>query len=224
MVRRKSRKRKRSRKMVRRRKRPRRIPVLLGKYHVCRHKLVVANQMLIEPVSGLAITQTIRANSAAIPVVGDTVQPNGFAEMSALFRKSTVIGSKMTLTCLPSGGHARAFYITKELVNRFGQPGFGLSQILGQRYTRYSVFSPSEGLGWRPRVTQKCSIKKFLNLKDIKDNDQVSAQGNELPEREIFYNYCCSATHQPQGVQTTDIIAQISYTVLYADPISPAFT
>ncbi len=226
MARRRYRKRKRSRKMIRRRKRPRRIPVLLGKHHVCQHKLVVANQMLVDAVAGLVITQTIRANSAALPVVGSTQQPNGFAEMNSLFRKHTVIGSKATLTALPSDGqHSRAFYMTKELTNRFAQPAFGLNQILASRYTRYCVYSPSDGTGWKPRVTQKCSVKKFLNLKDIRDNDQVSGEFSDgLPERIIYYNYAASPTHQPQALQVCDVIMQVTYSVLYSDPITPSFT
>ena len=216
---------KRKRRMVRkRRRRSRRIPVLLGKSHVCSHKLVVANQLLVDSVAGLSITQTIRANSAAIPVVGSGVQPNGFAQMSAMFNKSTVLGCKMTLTVLPSTGqHSRAIYIEKTLVNRFGTPSFVLNEILARRYTRYCVISSGPGTGWKPRVTQTCSPKKFLGLKDIRDNDEVSALGDSLPEKEIFFNYAMAPTHSTE-MQTIDVIAQVSYVVLYTDPITPPFT
>ncbi len=226
MARRRRYRRKRRMGRRRRKRRPRRIPVLLGKHHVCRHKLVVANQMLVDAVAGLVITQTIRANSAALPIVGSTQQPNGFAEMNSLFRKHTVLGSKATLTALPSDGqHSRAFYLTKELVNRFAQPAFGLNQILASRYTKYCVYGPGDGQGWKPRVTQKCSVKKFLNLKDIRDNDQVSGEFSDgIPQEIIYYNYAASPTHQPQALQVCDIIMQVSYTVLYSDPITPAFT
>ncbi len=211
--------------MVRKRmRRKRHIPILLGKSHACSHKLVVATQLQVDSVAGLSITQTIRANSASNPVVGSSAQPNGFAQMSQLFAKNTVIGSKITLTALPSDGqHARAFYIATELVNRFGAPSFNLNEILAQRFVRYCVYSPGAGTGWKPRITTKLSPKKYLGLKDIKDNDQVQAFGDGLPDQQIFFNIGMSPTHT-QPLATCDAIIQVSYTVLYTDPITPAFT
>lgn len=216
---------KRRRRMVRkRRRRKRRIPVLLGKTHVCSHKLVVATQLAVDTIGGLSITQTIRANSAANPVVGGTAQPNGFSQMNALFDKNTVIGSKITLTALPSQNqHARAFYIATELVNRFGQPSFQLNEVLAQRFVRYCVYSPGDGNGWKPRITTKLSPKKYLGLKDLKDNDQVTAVGEGIPEQVIFWNVAMAPTHAV-SLQTCDAIIQVEYTVLYTNPITPAFT
>jgi len=98
-----------------------------------------------------------------------------------------------------------------------------LNEILARRYTRYCVISSGPGTGWKPRVTQTCSPKKFLGLKDIRDNDEVSALGDSLPEKEIFFNYAMAPTHSTE-MQTIDVIAQVSYVVLYTDPITPPFT
>ena len=218
--RRKRRPRKRRRRMARRR----RIPILLGRSHACQHRFVHATQLLVDSVAGLSITQTIRLNSASTPLVGSTRQPQGFAQMSQLFAKNTVIGCKMTMTALPSlGQHARAFYISKELVNRFGSPSFELNDILSQRFIRYSVYGPGAGTGWKPRVHMTCSPKKFLGLKDIRDNSEVQAFGDGLPERQIFANFCQAPTHGTP-LETCDIIVTCMYTVLYTDPISPANT
>lgn len=215
---------KRKRRMVRKRLRRKRIPVLLGKSHVCSHKLVVATQLSVDTIGGLSITQTIRANSAANPVVGGTAQPNGFAQMNALFDKNTVIGSKCTLTALPSDGqHARAFYIATELVNRFGAPSFQLNEVLAQRFVRYCVYSPGSGNGWKPRVSVKLSPKKYLGLKDIRDNDQVTAIGEGIPQQVVFWNIAMAPTHAT-SLQTCDAIIQCEFIVLYNNPITPAFS
>ena len=218
------RRRRRSYSMRRRKRRPRRIPVLLGKSHVCAHKYADATQLLVDTVAGISVVKTYRANAISQPQPAVPDQPSGFAQMSALFNKHTVIGSKITLTCLPSQNqHARAFYIATELVNRQGQASFDLDQILAQRFVRYAVYSPGDGGGWKPRITSKLSPKKYLGLKDLKDNDQVSALGEGLPEQRVFWNVAMGPTHGTP-LQTCDVIIQISYSVLWSDPITPAFT
>ncbi len=218
------RRRRRSYSMRRRKRRPRRIPVLMGKQHVCSHKYSDATQLLVDSVAGLSIVKSYRANSASSPNVDTSQQPNGFAQMSQLFAKNTVIGSKITLTCLPSAGqHARAFYVATELISRLGQPSFNLDEILAQRFVRYCVYSPGDGAGWKPRVTTKFSPKKYFGVKDIKDNDQLQAFGDGLPAQQAFFNVAMGPTHS-QALTTCDVIVQISYTVLYTDPITPAFT
>ncbi len=186
----------------------------MGKQHVCSHKYVDATQLVVDGVGGLSVVKAYRANSASNPKVDSSDQPNGFAQMSQLFAKNTVIGGKITLTALPSAGqHARAFYIATELVNRFGQPSFDLDQILAQRFVRYCVYSPGDGAGWKPRITSKFSPKRYLGLKDIKDNDQVQAFGDGLPQQQVFWNVAMGPTHT-QALATCDAIIQISYTVL----------
>jgi len=212
------------RKRPRRRRKRRKIPVLMGNQRVCAHKFVDATQILVDSVGGISVVKTYRANCLAQPNPTSPDQPNGFNQMVQLFNKHTVIGSKMTLTCLPSGGqHARAFYVATELVNRLSQASFDLDQILGQRFVRYSVYSPGEGAGWRPRITTKFSPKKYLGLKDLRDNDQISALGQELPTQRVFWNLSQAPTHS-QALQTCDVIVQITYSVLWTDPITPAFT
>ncbi len=223
MARRYRRKRKMRRK-PRRRRRKRRIPVLLGSSRAVQHKFVDATQILVDNVGGISVVKTYRANCMAQPNPTSPDQPNGFNQMIQLYNKHTVIGSKITLTCLPSGGqHARAFYVATELVNRLAQASFDLDQILGQRFVRYAVYSPGEGAGWRPRITSKCSIKKYLGVKDLRDNDQISATGQELPESRIFWNLSQAPTHS-NPLQTCDVIVQITYLTLWEQPITPAFT
>ncbi len=217
-------KRKPRRRKRRRMSRRRRIPVLMGNQHVCSHKYSDATQLLVDSVAGLSIVKSYRANSASSPNVDTSQQPNGFAQMSQLFAKNTVIGSKITLTCLPSAGqHARAFYVATELISRLGQPSFNLDEILAQRFVRYCVYSPGDGAGWRPRITTKFSPKKYFGVKDIKDNDQLQAFGDGLPPQQAFFNVAMGPTHS-QPLTTCDAIVQISYTVLWTDPITPAFT
>ncbi len=221
MARRYRRKRTMRRKMRRRRRRPRRIRTLLGKTAVCSHKLVVPTQLQVDTVGGLSIIQTLRANSAANPVVGSSVQPLGFAQMNALFDKNTVLGSKLTLTCLPSQNqHARAFYATLELANRFGSPSFNLAEVLSRRFARYCVYSPGDGGGWKPRVTSKCSVKKFFGVKDLRDNNELSAIGEGLPTQVVHWNIGMAPSHAT-SLQTCDAIIQVSYAVLYTQPITP---
>lgn len=218
------RRRRRSYSMRRRKRRPRRIPVLMGNQHVCSHKFVDATQLIVDSVGGISVVKCYRANALAQPLPANPSQPNGFQQMVQLFNKHTVIGSKITMTCLPSlGQHSRAFYIATELVNRTGQASFNLDEILAQRFVRYCVYSPGEGSGWKPRITAKLSPKKYLGLKDIKDNDQVSALGEGLPVQQVFWNVAMGPTHGTP-LQTCDVIIQISYSVLWTDPITPAFT
>ncbi len=223
MARRYRRKRKMRRKS-RRRRRSRKIPVLMGNQRVCAHKFVDATQILVDSVGGISVVKTYRANCLAQPNPASPDQPNGFQQMVQLFNKHTIIGAKLTLTCLPSGGaHARAFYVATELVNRLGQASFDLDQILGQRFVRYCVYSPGNGTGWRPRISTNFSPKKYLGLKDLKDNDQISALGEELPVQRVFWNISQAPTHS-NPLTTVDVIVQISYSVLWTDPITPAFT
>ncbi len=217
-------KRKPRRRKRRRMFRRRRIPVLMGNQHVCSHKYSDATQLLVDSVAGLSIVKSYRANSASSPNVDSSAQPSGFAQMSQLFAKNTVIGSQITLTCLPSAGqHARAFYIATELISRLGQPSFNLDEILAQRFVRHCVYSPGDGAGWRPRITSKFSPKKYFGVKDLKDNDQLQAFGDGLPPQQGFWNVAMAPTHSTV-LQTCDVIVQIKYVVLYTDPISPALT
>ncbi len=224
MARRYRRKRRMRRKPRRRYRRKRRIPTLLGNQKAVQHKFVDATQLLVDSVGGISVVKTYRANCMAQPNPASPDQPNGFNQMIQLFNKHTVIGSKLTLTCLPSQNqHARAFYIATELQNRLGQASFDLDQILGQRFVRYTVYSPGDGGGWRPRITARFSPKKYLGLKDLKDNDQISATGQELPESRVFFNCGMGPTHS-QALQTCDVIVQITYLCLWESPITPAFT
>ncbi len=223
MARRYRRKRKMRRK-PRRRRRRRIIPVLLGNQRATQHKFVDATQLLVDSVGGISVVKTYRANCMAQPNPASPDQPNGFQQMSQLFNKHTVIGSKIVLTCLPSQNqHARAFYVATELVNRLAQASFDLDQILGQRFVKYTVYSPGDGGGWRPKITSKFSPKRYLGLKDLKDNDQISALGQELPEQRVFWNLGMGPTHA-QALQTCDVIVQITYFCLWTDPLTPAFS
>ncbi len=98
------RRRRRSTSMRRRKRRPRRIPVLMGNQHVCSHKFVDATQLIVDSVGGISVVKTYRANALAQPLPANPSQPNGFQQMVQLFNKHTVIGSKITMTCLPSLG------------------------------------------------------------------------------------------------------------------------
>ena len=217
---RKRRPRKRRRRMARRR----RIPVLLGNQKLVSHKFTDATQLLVDSVAGLSIVKTYRANCISQPNPSTPDQVNGFAEMSALFQNSCVVGSRITLTCLPSQNqHARAFYIATELINRLGQPSFDLDQILAQRFVRSTVYSPGDGGGWRPKITAKFSPRKYFGLRDLRDNDQISAIGEAIPELEAYFNVSQSPTHST-ALQTCDIIVQIQYAVLWTHPRTPAFT
>ncbi len=225
MAKRRYKRKRRGRKRPRRMKR-RRVPrVLLGKSRLVAHKLVVATQLQVDTVAGLPVTITFRANSAANPMIGSTVQPNGFHELNSLFQDHTVVGCRITMTALPSAGqHARAFYVATELTDRFGSPSMPLNQVLAQRFCRYSVYSPGDGAGWKPRVTSTLSPKKFLDLKDYRDNQEVTGTGDSGNPTKLIYFNCNMAPTHTTPLQTCDVIFQLSYTILWNSPITPIFT
>lgn len=184
----------------------------------------IASQQLSLTVGGAGLMSMvpIQANSVLDPFLSNgTGRPLGFDEWSSLYRTAYVLGCKVKTTWWNNTATA--------LVVGVSFPGkqAGTTSLADYEYYRETprthsrIFSPDVDHGV---VTNKCSTKKVLDLKNITDNDtvRVNLQTPSEPTENHYAHVWMQAMDHASTPTSVPVIIDVEYIVLLTNPVIPA--
>lgn len=214
----------------RRRKRKRRYRIsnapLFGKSKRVKFRFCESGQLIPSAVDNTRYAvQTWRMNAVNDPSLQNPgAQPEGFALLRGLFHKSFVIGSKLTVNFLPGQPtHSVILYAEKSSTSLSTLPSPNLNQLLDNRYVNWTMYGSGRGNASRPIVRCKFSTKKWFNVKDVTDNDDLSSRNNSIspPFRLGYFNVGASPTHTIAGpVSPIDFVIVLDFVVQMNEPVN----
>ncbi len=224
------RKRRPRRRRVKRRRRFRisRAP-LFGKTKRVRLRFAESGQFVPDPLnpnSYLVKTYYMNGvNSPSLNVIGST--PEGWANISPLFKKVYVLGSKLTANFLPANNaHSCIFYCDKSTVSLNGLLSPPLSQVLDNRYVSWNLYGSGRGNASKAIVRMKNSTKSWFTVKDVLDDDNLSSDTQisgppSIPERTAYYNVGIAPTHGGSiTLPPIDYLVVIDYICQFVEPVN----
>ena len=227
-----SRSRRKPRRRVRRRRRrrrrsPRISRALFGKSKLVRFKYAYPGQLGVASTAGPYHTHVFRANSLFDPLhfAGTNVtgyQPRGFDQITPLFERYAVLGSRCSITFMPrSGSHSGVVFYLKTTLDPSYSTLLNVTDALESRMVstcRYSEGQGSRGL----TISRNFSAKKFFDVQSVRDNNQLSALCTQDPAEPAYFKFSAAATHASMSnLEACDYILQISYIALFTNPINP---
>jgi len=220
----------------RRRRFMRRRPVisrgpLFGKYKVVKLRFSQAGQLLATntgPSDGDKwIVRSFMANGAGTPSLSNPgAQPEGFGLLAPLFQRVYTLGSKITFTVLPPDpAHSGICYLEKSTQNLDGTLSPDIQEVLANKYCRYGFYGNGPGNSSKIQKSYSFSTKRWFNVKDVKDNDDlgqdINISGTPLapPERTAYFNCGWANTH-PTSAQTgsRDYVVVVDFICLFVGP------
>lgn len=230
-----SRSRRKPRRRHRRRRRRRgrsskyRIPKsLFGMSKLVRFKYAFPGQLGVASDAGPYHTHIFRANSLYDPLrfaggsAGGGAQPRGFDQISPLYERYAVLGSRCRITFMPhSGSHSGVVFYLQTTLDPSFTSLLTVTDALESRLVSTARYA--EGQGARgTTVTRNFSTKKFFNVQSVRDNNQLSAMTDANPAETAFFKFSAAVTHATMtNVEACDYILQISYIALFTNPINP---
>jgi len=175
------------------------------------------------------LVSSYHANAAGQPSTSDpSLRPAGWDLIAPLFQVATTFGSKISVTWLPSSSpnqHSMIPYIDKSTADIGGTLSPDLQQILNNKFVTYGLYANGPGNSSVIKRNMKFSTKKWFNLADVKDVDEIAQplppSGGIviLPQRKAFLNVGCSTTHTiSTALSRVDFVVVIDYLVLFSSP------
>ena len=223
---RKRRRRRRGRKVVRYR-RPQ--ASLFGQSRLVRLKYAYFGQLGVASDAGPFDTHVFAANSLHDPLVfaGTGIvgaQPRGYDQITPLFDKYAVLGSRVKVTFMPhTGQHSGlVFYLSTTLSDNFGTAGL-LTGVDALESRTVSTCRYADGQGARGlTLTRNFSAKKFFHVQSVKDNQSLQADVGYNPTQPAYFRFSAAATHSSMtNMEACDYVLEISYVALFTDPVLP---
>ncbi len=223
------RRRRRSRRRVsRRRFRISRAP-LFGKTKRVRLRYAESGQFLPDPAT--TNTYLVKSfymngvNSPSLNMIGAT--PEGWANISPLFKKVYVLGSKITANFLPANNaHSSVFYCDKSTVSLNNLSSPPLPQILDNRYVSWNLYGSGRGNASKAIVSMKNSTKSWFTVSDVLDDDNLASDTQttgppSIPERVGYYNLGIAPTHGGTiTLPPIDYLVVIDYICQFVEPVN----
>ena len=159
-----------------------------------------------------AAAHLFRANSVNDPdYTGVGHQALGYDEMTPLYTHSTVLGSKITCNYVSNGTDNM---MVGCYLNNDTSPVTTYDTIAEQGKGVYKLMTPAAGSS---KIVQKFSAKKFFGVKDVSDNEKLSAGVGSNPAEEAFYIVWAqshSSSYNPASFFAT---VTIEYLVLWTE-------
>ena len=213
-----------------RRRRRRRIPKsLFGNSRAVVLKYADAGQFTQNAGPG-SVNWTVKSFSAVNPKFPDfgnpSLHPSGWLQLRPLYERALVIGSKCTLTTLAGQNtHPSIQYIDLQIDNFDGNNSQLVRRVLNNRNVRYGWTCQARGGQSRAKISMTFSPKKFFHKEDLKDNSELSCNTSAAlpgPSQECWYNIGMSTTHiTANALNPVDYVVELSYMVLFSNPINP---
>lgn len=202
---------------------------LFGKYKVAKLRFCQSGLLNVTDTGGFDqwVVRSFRANSAGNPSISDPgILPEGWGLLAPLFQNAYTLGSKITVQWLPNTvSSAGVPWVEKSTVNLDGQLSPALDEVLANKYVRYGLYGAGDGMSAITKKTYSFSTKRWFNVKDVKDNEdlsQVIVPDQILPipaEREAFWNVGWASTFPTTaGTNPMPYFVIIDYIVLFCGP------
>lgn len=184
-----------------------------------KHKATLSfvSHEVLNPGVGAITTLAFSANGLFDPYLAlGGHQPRGFDQMMTMFQKYTVIGSRIkvsfnTLSTIPS--------IFVVATREAGAP-FESTYVnyLENGNCVYKAYQP--GQGSTPTLTQSYSPRKFNSIKDTLDNGAFAGSATANPDKGADWHIVVGAADHISDAGACTIVVEISYIVVFHDPIS----
>lgn len=167
--------------------------------------------------TGGALQEVIlRANSVFDPFQGSGGhQPMSYDQWSALYNHYVVLGSKITIKLLPIDGDQSPGYCGIYLSDGTVPPYTSAPEFAEARKGTWKLIIPAQSSS--VTLTNKLSVKKFFNVKDVKDNiDRLGASVTANPAEEAYYHFWYGTANG--STDTIRIMYTIDYIVQFSEP------
>lgn len=165
--------------------------------------------------------ETVQGNSFDdVFGAGHTLQPLGYDQWKALYKSAYVLGVKVKLTAHNEAGNSMIVGLTPCGLDQ------GTSALSNYEHYRETPGTVSRLLS--PDVdhcyiTSQRSTKRFLSLKNIRDEDDLKIDlVNETPPTKLYwYHVWCQPTDMTT-VSACEFVIDVEYIILLTDPIIPS--
>lgn len=181
-------------------------------------KLRYVENVTIDPGAVAFAEFAYRANSINDPnLTGGGHQPMGHDQWATFYRRYTVIGAKVTASCVSATSSTPSIF------------GVTLIDLSTTGHTTIQGLQERPGTSWRMLQTsnnvkpsfvqQKFSAKKFFNLANIKDNqDRVGSDFGSNPSVEAYFHFFTGAHDTSTNLPVHYWTIKITYIVLLSHP------
>lgn len=180
-----------------------------------------AQLITLDPATDTMQTANFRANSIWQPDYGlltGNHKPLGYDEWKIFYDHYAVVGSKITATFLPSGGGAESnsAFVGVHLRDTPAVTA-NLQTMIEQENTYHKVLT-NAGATSRAKASCTYSAKKFLGIKDIKDNiTRVGAQMTANPAEDALFQVWAGGINRIVNPGPINILVEIYFTALLTE-------
>lgn len=163
----------------------------------------------------------VQLNSIDDPFVSNgNEQPLGYDQWKALYKYAYVVGSKVTVKAHNNGTVAAMIGITPCKIDQGTTALTSFDHYMELPGTKSRVLSQETD---HCTFAHQVSVKKFLSIKDIRDNDDYRVVlAAETPPSTIAYWHVWSQAMDATGTIDIDVVLTAEYLVLLTDPIIPS--
>lgn len=168
-------------------------------------------------VGGNPATHIFRANDGYDPdATGVGHQPYSWDQWANFYDHVTVIGSKMRATFNPPGSNPATFIATLHVAD--DTTTTNNVELLMERTGTIWKWIGNSGAGSNPgnTLTKKFSTKKFFNVTNVKDADDLRGKFNASPIDDAYYHV---SAFDPNGgdMEAFEVIVEIEYICLLSE-------
>lgn len=178
-------------------------------------KLRYCEEINVSSTLGVLTGYAYRANSVYDPNKSGTGHKClAFAEWNNLFNHWKVLGSRITVSIVQNTSNTSPMVMGLYLTDGDTIPYTSSTEFIEARKGTYTMLTPGQTrVG---KVTSKFSAKKFFNVVDVKDNQNLGASGNNNPAEEAFYFLWVQTTDGSTG--SVDCVVTIDYITAWSEP------
>lgn len=189
-------------------------------------KFRYSQEILLNPTTSACVANSFAANGLYDPdLTGVGTQPRGFDQLcsaAGLYSSYLVLGSMITVKFVSQAADTTGITYVGISLRTSSTFATGVETQISDRYTKYKVLTGINS-GTTRNVSNSLSVKKFLGLKDVQDEDACRAAYNANPTRLLYYQVwaCPCNTGVVEPVSLVALV-QIDYIVQLQNPVSLA--
>ena len=147
-------------------------------------------------------------------------QPCRYDQLSQFYAKYCVVGAKITVRHVGGWGTNKTPFILACYLDDDATPPTDITAMIENGKCKYRLVNGDAGHG-QTKLVQYFSAKKFFNITNIKDNDQISALTNASPADVAIFNVCAQANDGSSAFDAS-LLVTIDYLAIFQEPIDLA--
>lgn len=188
-------------------------------------KLRYVDYTYISAATGSLASRIYRANSLYDPdYTGTGHQPMRFDQLSALFARYIVLGSKITVTWQGAAAADVTPAVCTLVLDDDVTPPTNYQEVIEQGKSKYMMVN-NNGSRTPQRISQTFSAKKFFGLNNVKDNQSpYGALCTASPADDAYFTLSLQSILGLSGGVTAVgyFMVTIDYIALFSEPITLA--